>query len=96
MTSGAVALLLSARPDLTPDQVKHILTSSAKPLAGVASNQQGAGRLELHGFQGVPAGPQTQQTPVATGLGSLRPVAVAGTYRSTAARTAPRMWSSAR
>ena len=71
VTSGAVALLLQARPDLTPDQVKHILTTTAKPISGTPSNQQGAGRLDLHGFQGAPAGAQTQQTPIATGLGSL-------------------------
>ncbi|HZC74224.1 MAG TPA: S8 family serine peptidase [Jatrophihabitans sp.] len=71
VTSGAVALLLAARPDLTPDQVKHILTTTAHRLPGAPANQQGAGRLDLHGAKGIPDGPQTQQTPIATGLGSL-------------------------
>ncbi len=34
MVSGAVALLLQARPDLNPDQVKYLLKASATPLEG--------------------------------------------------------------
>jgi serine protease AprX len=71
VTSGAVALLLQARPDLTPDQVKTILTRAAKPIAGTAADRQGAGRLSLAGALGRPAGPAATQTPIATGLGSL-------------------------
>ncbi len=46
--SGAAALLLSQRPNLTPDQVKDILRHSAKPLAGVTTDAQGAGALDLN------------------------------------------------
>ncbi|RME45262.1 MAG: hypothetical protein D6791_11205 [Chloroflexi bacterium] len=34
VVSGAAALLLSAMPDLNPDQVKYLLTSTATPLPG--------------------------------------------------------------
>ena len=71
VTSGAAALLLGVRPELTPDQVKRVLTTTAKPMAGVPTSSQGAGRLRLQGALGRNAGPTTWQQPVATGLGSL-------------------------
>ncbi|HEV7203711.1 MAG TPA: S8 family serine peptidase [Jatrophihabitans sp.] len=71
VTSGAVAVLLQARPDLTPDQVKRILTRTARPIAKTPVQRQGAGRLDLAGALGVPGGPAQTQTPVSNGLGSL-------------------------
>ncbi|HVU73830.1 MAG TPA: S8 family serine peptidase [Mycobacteriales bacterium] len=72
VTSGVVADLLSVRPNLTPDQVKNILKSSANPISGVSANAQGAGRLTIPaGFQYVPAGMPYTQPSLATGLGSL-------------------------
>jgi serine protease AprX len=47
VVSGAVALLLERRPDLTPDQVKAIVKSSADPLSGPGPDAQGAGRLNV-------------------------------------------------
>ncbi|NNF87875.1 MAG: S8 family serine peptidase [Acidimicrobiia bacterium] len=48
VVTGAVALLLEQRPELTPDQVKQILThESARQLDGVPYNCQGAGALDL-------------------------------------------------
>ena len=47
VVSGAVALLLERRPDLTPDQVKAIIKSSADPLSGPGPDAQGAGRLNV-------------------------------------------------
>jgi serine protease AprX len=47
VVSGAAALLLSQRPWLTPDQVKDVLRRSAKSLAGVTTDAQGAGALDL-------------------------------------------------
>ena len=47
VTSGLVALMLEARPSLTPDQVKGLLRSTASPIAGAATSGQGAGRLQL-------------------------------------------------
>jgi serine protease AprX len=71
VTSGVVALLLQARPDLTPDQVKAVLKGAAVPIAGKTVNEQGAGRLQLAGALTAAAGPATQQSATATGLGSL-------------------------
>jgi serine protease AprX len=71
VASGAAALLLQARPSLTPDQVKFILTSNARPLPGVSDTVEGAGRLDIGHAGTAAAGPAVQQTPVASGLGSL-------------------------
>ena len=49
VVSGAVALLLERRPDLSPDQVKAIIKSTADPLSGPGPDAQGAGRLNLTG-----------------------------------------------
>jgi len=47
VVSGAVALMLERRPDLSPDQVKAIIKSNADPLSGPGPDAQGAGRLNL-------------------------------------------------
>jgi serine protease AprX len=69
VTSGAAALLLAARPGLTPDQVKALLMGSAAPISGVAGSTQGRGRLQLAGALTAPAptGGSTP-TPGATGV----------------------------
>jgi serine protease AprX len=69
VTAGAAALLLQARPDLTPDQVKAVLTSSAAPIAGATDARAGAGMLRLEQVLVTPAGEAVQQThPVARNL----------------------------
>jgi serine protease AprX len=73
VVSGAVALLLSQRPSLTPDQVKHILTSSAQRLPA-QEPCSGAGVLNLRVARDMPTPPRflvTQTHVPATGLGSL-------------------------
>jgi serine protease AprX len=52
--SGAVALLLERRPDLSPDQVKALIDSSADPLSGPGPDAQGAGRLNVTGALAAP------------------------------------------
>ena len=46
-TAGVVASLLEAQPDLTPDEVKALLTGTARPLAGVSAQAAGNGVLDL-------------------------------------------------
>jgi serine protease AprX len=70
VTSGLAALLISARPSLTPDQVKDLLKSSALPIPGVAKTTQGAGRVQLATALAATPTSAVQATP-ATGLGSL-------------------------
>jgi serine protease AprX len=55
VVSGAVADLLQQRPDLTPDQVKALLTGTADALTGAPRIAQGAGRLDLTGALAAPA-----------------------------------------
>lgn len=71
VVSGAVALMLQAKPSLTPDQVKTVLRATADPLPLFAQAAMGAGVIDLPGalltpFLGVP-----QTWALSTGLGSL-------------------------
>ena len=43
VVSGVVALLLQQRPNLTPDQVKAVLTAGARPVPSALDGRQGAG-----------------------------------------------------
>ena len=70
VVSGNVALLLAARPELTPDQVKAILRSTALPIGDKPLNDQGTGRIRLGAALAAPA-PTGIQYPTSTGLGSI-------------------------
>ncbi len=69
--SGAAALLISQRPNLTPDQVKKLLTSTAVPLPSADQVAQGSGLIQLKAASAAPTPAYTQTWPVATGTGSL-------------------------
>ncbi len=71
VVSGVAALLIAARPSLTPDQVKHLLKSTAVPLSVGTPNDQGAGRIRLAAALSADASAAPVQTPTASGLGSL-------------------------
>ena len=71
VTAGVAALLVNARPSLTPDQVKAVLKGTARPIAGVDANTQGAGRINLAGALTADPGPASWQSPSSTGLGSI-------------------------
>jgi serine protease AprX len=76
VTSGAVALLLQAYPNLTPDQVKAVLKQTARPITG-STTDQGAGQIDVSKALndakkvGKGKGDAEQSFPPATGLGSL-------------------------
>ena len=71
VTSGAVALLLQARPDLRPDQVKALLRSSAEAMPAADAAGRGTGELDIYRAyrQATPA--TAQGWAPSTGLGSL-------------------------
>jgi serine protease AprX len=71
LTSGAVADMLSANPNLTPDQVKNALMASATRISVNNPNFVGAGLLNLAGAEAVRPTSQTQGFPVSNGSGSL-------------------------
>jgi serine protease AprX len=71
MVSGAVALLLDQRPELTPDQVKRLLTSTAARLPRADRQAQGAGLLRVSRASNHVTPQQTQTFVPATGGGSL-------------------------
>ena len=73
LTSGVVALMLSQRPSLTPDQVKHLLTTTGyEPSRGSSFDAvvPNAYRATFTGRPG-PAQTQSQAFRYSTGTGSL-------------------------
>jgi serine protease AprX len=72
VVSGAAALLISQRPELTPDQVKALLMSTAKPLLLATSAAQGKGLINLAKAMNTPTPANAvQKHAVSTGTGSL-------------------------
>jgi serine protease AprX len=78
--AGAVAVLLEDRPELTPDQVKYLLTSTAVDL-GHQAKVQGHGLVDLGAALSAPTpGPEAVQSHApSTGLGTLQ--AARGSFR---------------
>jgi serine protease AprX len=72
VVSGAAALLISQRPELTPDQVKALLTRTAEPIPGATAAQKGAGLVDLATAKDTATPADAKQTfAVSTGVGSL-------------------------
>jgi serine protease AprX len=71
VVSGAVALLVQARPTLTPDAVKSLVKLSARSVKPLTALDNGVGRLSVwDAYQrAIPTG--TQAWTKATGTGSL-------------------------
>jgi serine protease AprX len=71
VVSGAVALMLQARPSLTPDHVKNLLKLSARPMTAATTLDTGVGMLNVWDAHqwGMPTRVQTWDR--ATGVGSL-------------------------
>jgi len=70
VTSGAAALLLSARPELTPDQVKRVLMTAATP-ADEDSDLVGAGYLRVDRAVKEDVGSAEQAWQPSDGSGSM-------------------------
>jgi serine protease AprX len=72
VVSGAAALLISQRPDLTPDQVKALLTGTASKVPGAGATAQGNGLINLAAASAAPTPTNaTQHFKVSVGTGSL-------------------------
>jgi serine protease AprX len=72
VTVGAVALLLDAQPNLTPDMVKAALRKTATPIAGASSREQGAGLINVRAASSASTQRSDRQSwPTANGSGSL-------------------------
>src|SRR5688572_8762761 len=90
IVSGAVALLLEERPDLTPDQVKALLTSTAQPYGGESGSTNdpaadGRGLLDIAAAMNM-AAPEAPSGGVA--LSGVIPETIANAVSSTEARSA--------
>lgn len=71
VTSGAAALLLDARPTLSPDAVKRVLRVSATPLVGQDGRATGAGRINVLAASVASTSGSAQRWALSTGTGSL-------------------------
>jgi serine protease AprX len=71
VVSGAAALLLQARPTLTPDDVKQLLRSTAHPLLSADAAGQGAGLVDVNAASSALLVTSPQSWPRSTGLGTL-------------------------
>src|SRR5438270_766498 len=71
VTSGAVALMVQANPNLTPDRIKYALTATARSVASSDPMAVGAGLIDTYGALRAPAGLANQNVPRSNGLGSL-------------------------
>lgn len=71
VVSGAAALLLEQRPELTPDQVKALLTGTARELPSATALTQGAGLVDLAAAKDAPTPDAVQTWERSTGRGSL-------------------------
>ena len=71
VVSGAAALLLEQRPWLTPDQVKALLTRTARSLPAANSQAQGNGLVDVYAASQAPAPLAVQTFVRSTGTGSL-------------------------
>jgi subtilisin family serine protease len=71
IVTGAVALIIDQRPDITPDEVKALLQQTARPLLKVSSDCQGAGLIDLGAAVKAKTPSVSPSTPFATGTGTL-------------------------
>jgi serine protease AprX len=74
VVTGAVALMLQARPSLTPDSVKNLIKMSAHAVAPVTSLDNGVGMLNVWDAHQWVLPAAVQSWPKATGTGSLEKV----------------------
>ena len=71
IVSGSVALLLQARPELTPDQVKELLTRTAVKLPRGRLDAQGYGLIDVNAASSYHTPRRTQATPTMSGTGTV-------------------------
>ena len=71
VTSGTVALILQKYPNLTPDEVKHFLSTYARRNSYDDQSYWGNGRISLFDMASKTPATFAQDWPVSTGAGSL-------------------------
>ena len=71
ITAGAIALILQKYPNLTPDEVKHFITSNATMVPGWSRVKAGAGELNLTTLATATPVSYTQSFTSSTGTGTL-------------------------
>jgi hypothetical protein len=80
VTSGAAALVISQHPGITPDQVKAILSGTARSIIGSTWATAGPGSLNLGGSYGAAVPAATTSAPHAAGYASFASSLWGGTW----------------
>ena len=110
VVSGAVALLLQAHPELTPDQVKALVMATARPLNQTSVEAAGSGEIQLGTALDaadkaaskdakVDLAGAVQSYPTSSGLDGVDPGDLSGSWdgaRWSGARWSGARWSGAR
>ena len=78
IVSGAVALLIEQRPELTPDQVKALFISTAQHIPSVSSICGNAGLIDMRTLLRAPTPQAIQTWPEATNSSAYDELAVGG------------------
>jgi serine protease AprX len=71
VVSGVSALVLSARPTMSPNRLKYALTSTARPAAMTDPSAVGSGVVDAYGAVSAPPGQADGGLGRSSGLGSL-------------------------
>ncbi|MDX6257756.1 MAG: hypothetical protein QOJ11_4090 [Frankiales bacterium] len=89
ITSGAAALVISQHPTLTPDQVKGILSGTARSIVGSTWATAGPGQINLSGAYGAGIPNTTTTAAHAAGFGSFANSLWGGTWSGSVWQSAP-------
>ncbi|MDX6208426.1 MAG: hypothetical protein QOE24_817 [Frankiales bacterium] len=89
ITSGAAALVISQHPNITPDQVKGILSGTARSIVGSTWATAGPGELNLGGSYGAAIPNTTTTAAHAAGFGSFATSLWGGTWSGNVWQSAP-------
>jgi serine protease AprX len=71
VAAGSIALLLQARPTMTPDQVKAAIINSAQPIVSTGSEDDGIKAIDANSARYQTSTSVKQTWPAATGKGTL-------------------------
>jgi subtilisin family serine protease len=78
IVSGAAALLIEQRPDLTPDQVKALFISTARPIPGASAVCGDAGLIDMKTLLRITTPATSQTWPTATNSNTYGEIEVDG------------------
>jgi serine protease AprX len=97
VTAGVAALVRSARPDLTPDQIKRLLIDTATPIDGGSADRIGSGVVNAVAAVAAPASSAPQEWQPTDAIGTAHvagAVTIANPGELTSSSWASSSWAS--